>query len=221
MTTSQLVYHYNPKTDLPMLEDLTAEVGPAELSAWEAELNRRATQQSLGEGELITFSSRVRNLPVRYRIRTEPGPSSRYPTFHLDPVTSPSAMLRSSRPGQQPDTWQEGLKTELEQLIGQLQADRTGRHGLEFVLEELGDLMNKHPDQAGLALLAAFTAAGQLSCARSEAQLRQEQFYALALEALDPLLHQQVQEARAARPAELGRVLGFLARLLGRPGTEH
>jgi hypothetical protein len=210
MPPTRLVYRFNAKTETPRLEDATGQVAQNELSSWEAELDRRATQQSLTRGDVITFASPVRNLPLCYRVRTEAGETSRYPTFHLDPVSS-SLVANELAPAD----WQQGLLAELKARMGKIKATRTGRHGIEFVVEELNDLIDDRPDDAGLVLLAAFAVVRQLTCPEIPTEDLKEHFYSLALEALAPHLAEAVARAEAKPEKNRTGVLGVLSRLLG------
>ena len=162
MTNGKMILRFEPDTEtgMPHLVDpgclLTASVH----ADWEAELKGRCNAQSLRGDEVIRFTTKARNLPNEFRLRAEYGVCNRMPSYVLEPVESaqlptapwhnrpledappvrPAGTTSWSAPVEAEAYWPAGFLMAAKKLTKEQQADRMGRLGLQFVIEEIHDL---------------------------------------------------------------------------------
>ncbi len=186
--------------------------------------------QTLRGGETITSQSSAKHLPSRFRVTAQQGASNRMPSYRLEPEDAPTArqtpLRRLEGPTTSPGTraeaapvppaspqkapaWPESFLAEAQALARDLASDRPGRHGLQFVVEELQEVVNDRPDDLLTILLAGYVASVKLACASEPDRAYRGHFDDLARKALDPTLQ---NVATTARPGGLGSLLGAVTR---------
>jgi hypothetical protein len=231
-----LRFEPDPLTEMPHLVDPGGCLTSAVRADWEAELRSRCNDQSLRSGETIAFATRAKNLPSRFLVRAESGASNRMPSYVLEPVepapapadpaprkamergqpVTPSAAPPLSAPLEAEVYWPAGFLMAARRLAREQQADRMGRHGLQFVLEELHDLARDYPREMLVLLVSSYTAIRKLACSGNPELAREEQFYDRALEALDARLLAVAAERHAGTFSAL---IGAMSRWFGREGS--
>jgi hypothetical protein len=238
MTHEKLVFRFEPDTTsgLPHLVDPTGCLSAAVHADWEAELNGRCNDQSLRAGATIRFATKAKNVPSEFLVRSENGACNRMPIYVLEPVEAPRAKPEAaasqtvvansqpaltlpgnaavpSSPTDLAQVWPMGFLLAAWKLANESQADRMGRLGLQFVLEELDDLALGHPEELLVLLLSAYTATRKLACNGNPTMVREEQFYDRAMEALGtPLL----AVAAESHMGPLSTLIDAVSRCLGR-----
>jgi hypothetical protein len=221
MPDEKFMLRFEPDTvtGLPHLVDPSGCLSASVHADWEAELNARCNDQSLRGDRTIRFATRAKNVPSEFRVRAEYGANNRMPIYVLEPIVdaSPSAVpteaTRWSAPLEAEQYWPAGFLMAARNLAREQQADRMGRHGLQFVIEEIHDLAKDYPGELVVLLVSSYTAIRKLACAGNPTLAREEQFYDRALEALEFPLRGLAPESHAGT---LGSLLGAVSRYLGR-----
>jgi len=207
-----LKYCWSPDMQLPELSDPDQLLQPQERKRWNDEMARRVNLQELHDGLEIEFP-RVRDLPTRFRIRKEAGPSNRVPNYTLESVQPwPLPLCNGHGPkSTAPLAWPPQFLAEVQAHVANMQADKESRPGLLYLLDDVGELVRQGPPDLALQLLHAFAAIQYLRYAASPDQHRRAlTYYEISLEALDAALLKNLRNVPPTFAERLAGLFGFL-----------
>jgi hypothetical protein len=208
----KLKYCWNRDTQLPELTDPEQLLQPQEWKRWNDEMARRVNLQVLHDGLEIEFP-RVRDLPTRFRISKEAGPSNRVPNYTLESV-EPWPLPSQNGRGVGPATshaWPQQFLDEIQAYVENMKVDKESRPGLLYVLDDMRDLVRQEPADLAMRLAHAFAAIQYLRYASSPDRHRRAlTYYEISLDALDAELLKELRQAPMTISQRLAAMFGLL-----------